>query len=142
MTVRKKKYTLSFEPEIDFQMIGISSHHSDYRLVFGINSAMGIQLERCQEAYLVSSKKGNIDHPMYEYHSPEDRIDFYLIHNKHGGSVLIPEKSAIDYFLFLVNNFVFTEEELVTALRKVDSVLAVYVFNPIEIESAQNIVFN
>jgi hypothetical protein len=78
---------------------------------------------------------------MYEYHSEDDRIDYYLIKNKQNGSTLIPEKPSIDYFLFLVNNGVYSLDELIGKLRKVESVLGVYPFEPEMIDSAEKLVF-
>lgn len=140
---RKKKYTLTLDQEFDFDMIGLCSHHSDYRLVWGINQELGLQLARSEEEYLIEGKKNEVyPHVMYEYHSEDDRIDYYLIKNKQNGSTLIPEKPSIDYFLFLVNNGVYSQDELIGKLRKVESVLGVYPFEPEMIDSAEKLVFS
>ena len=65
-----------------------------------------------------------------------------MIKNKIQGKLLIPEKAAIDYFLFVCNNTVIELENLLKKLKSIESVLAAYSFNPVEIPSAENIVFN
>ncbi len=107
----------------------------------GINQELGLQLARSEEEYLIEGKKNEVyPHVMYEYHSEDDRIDYYLIKNKQNGSTLILEKPSIDYFLF-VNNGVYSLDELIGKLRKVESVLGVYPFEPEMIDSAEKLVF-
>ena len=54
---KQKKHTLTLECEYDFEMIGICSHHSDYRLVWGINSVLNLNLEKADEDFIVVNKK-------------------------------------------------------------------------------------
>ncbi len=54
---KRKKYTLELEPELDFNMIGICSHHSDYRLAWGINQHLGLHLIKCEENFELMNKK-------------------------------------------------------------------------------------
>lgn len=141
---RKKKHTLTFEQAYDFDMIGVCSHHSDYRLAWGINNAVNLKLTKCDEEYVVTNKKGEkiSSHSMYEFLDEENRLEYYLIRNKENGKFLIPEKPSIDYFLFLNNNVAIELEEIVFELKKVSSILGVYPFDPEEIESTGNLVFN
>lgn len=139
-----KKHVLTFEQEYDFDMIGLCSHHNDYRLAWGINEKLNIQLTKSEENYVVANKKGIkiSEHSMYEFKDNENFIEYYLLKNKHLGKYLIPEKPAIDYFLFLFENRIWEPEELVSVLRGIPSILGGFVFNPEEIDSTENIVFN
>ena len=141
---RKKKHTLTFDQDFEFDMIGVCSHHSDYRLVWGINDGVGLQLTTCDESYMVTNKKGEVvsAHSMYEFVDEENRLEYYLIKNKHNGKYLIPEKPSIDYFLFMNNNFAVDLDEISMKLKGVKSILGVYPFDPEEIDSAANLVFN
>lgn len=141
---RKKKYTLTFEQSYDFDMIGVCSHHSDYRLAWGMNEIIGLHLTKCEEEYVLTNKKGDevSRHSMYEFIDEENRLEYYLIKNKHNGKFLIPEKPSIDYFLFLNNNVAVDLDELATTLKNVSSILGVYPFDPEELESTGNLVFN
>lgn len=140
-----KKYQLVFEQEFDFDMIGISSHHNDYRLVWSINAELGLKFVRSKEPYLLHSNKKRTAvaaHTMYEYHCEEDQADYYLIKNKEEGHFLIPEKPSVDYFIFVCERDVVDMEKLGENLRNVSSILAIFHFSPEELESTENIVFN
>jgi len=141
---KSKKHILAFEEQIDFEMIGLCSHHSDYRLVWAINDLLKYKLVKSDEEFIVTNKKGEpiSSHSMYTYYDEENRLDFYLIKNKVEGKFLIPEKSAIDYFLFLCDNVSIEAADVVKQLKLVPSVLAAYLFDPEEISSTQNLAFN
>lgn len=141
---KKKKHILSFKDEIDFEMIGICSHHSDYRLVWGINDKVKLKFIKSDEDFIVTNRKGETisEHSMYSFVDDENRLDYFLIKNKTQGKMLIPEKAAIDYFLFLCNNTIIEIDDFLKELKSVESVLAAYMFEPSEIPSAENIVFN
>ncbi|MBL1281358.1 MAG: IPExxxVDY family protein [Fluviicola sp.] len=137
---KKKKHILSFEEAVEFDMIGICSHHSDYRLAWNINTSLNIHLNKI-ENYLLSGKKGiETAHSMYEFSDEEDRLTYFLIKNKQDGHYLIPEKSAIDYFLFLCDNCAVEISDVLAKLKTASSVLGAYQFAPKDIASAQNVV--
>ena len=140
---RRKKYTLELDDDLEFDLVGICSHHSDYRLAWGINQQLGLHLSKCDEPYCVTDRKGEVvsSHSMYEYFDDSDRLEYYLIKNKYQGKYLVPEKSSIDFFLFLCDNVTVEMQELVINLKEVPSILGVYPFDPEELASAQNIVF-
>lgn len=140
---KKKKHTLELDQEIDFDLIGICSHHSDYRLAWGINQLLELHLSKCDEDYCVTDRKGVVvsTHSMYEYQDENDRLVYYLIKNKNQGKYLISEKTGIDYFFFLCDNWAIELFDIISDLKKVPSILGVYSFDPQELPSAQNIVF-
>lgn len=141
---KRKKHILSFEDEIDFDMIGICSHHSDYRLVWGINDKVKLKFTKSDDDFIITNRKGEVvsEHSMYTFVDEENRLEYYLIKNKTQGKMLIPEKAAIDYFMFLCNNNAVEVDDLMKSLKSVESVLAAYAFDPSEIPSVENIVFN
>ena len=55
---KQRKYTLSVDYEYNYEMIGICSHHNDYRLVWGINNVLDLSLEKADEDFIVVNKKG------------------------------------------------------------------------------------
>ena len=140
---KKKKHTLELDQEIDFDLIGICSHHSDYRLAWGINQCLELHLSKCDEDYCVTDRKGIVvsTHSMYEYLDEDNRLVYYLIKNKNQGKYLISEKTGIDYFFFLSDNWAIEISDIILDLKKVPSILGVYPFDPLELPSAQNIVF-
>lgn len=141
---KQKRHTLTFEQEYNFDMIGICSHHNDYRLAWSLNERLNIQLTKSEDDYIVVNKKGlrMSEHSFYEFRDTENLTEYYLIKNKSQGKFLIPEKPAIDYFLFLFENHVLDPIELVEDLKNVSSVLGGFVFDPEEFDSTENIVFD
>jgi|LauGreDrversion4_2_1035121.scaffolds.fasta_scaffold05345_5 hypothetical protein len=141
---KTKKHILTFEQEYDFDMLGICSHHNDYRLAWGINEELSIQLKKAEEDYVITNKKGQkiSQHSLYEFRDEENLIEYYLIKNKSLGKYLIPEKPAIDYFLFLFENHIWEPEDLLVKLKNISSVLGGFIFDPEEFESTELLVFN
>lgn len=140
-----KTYTLDFESSIDYDLIGICSHHNDYRLAWGINSDLQFHLAQSAEPFYVTITKKGITvhqpHSMFEYYEEENRVNYYLIKNKEEGKYLIPERPSIDYFLFIHRNGLIDAENLSERLRSVNSILAVFNLNPEDFPSASNIIF-
>lgn len=141
---KKKKYTLLMETSVDFDMIGICTHHSDYRLAWGINDRLNIHLTKLDEDYVTYNKKGEevSSHSMYGFYDKENRVDLFLVKNKSQGKYLIPEANTIDYFLFICENHSVDPEDLIRKLKQVNSILGAYSFEPEELSSAQNLVFS
>lgn len=139
--VKKKKHILAFEEEVEYDLIGICSHHSDYRLAWNVNETLDLKLTKI-ESYQVFNKAGSnvTEHSTYEFIDEENRLTYFMIKNKHEGQFLIPEKPAIDYFLFLCDNCTIELNELLIKLKSASSILGVYQFFPEEISSAKSIV--
>lgn len=139
-----KKYHLELEHEIDFDIIGICSHHNDYRLAWSINASLGFHFEQLSEAYqLVHVKKGQklkTMHTMFEFHDIENHLCYTLIKNKADGKFLIPEKPSIDFFLLIRDREMINLESFCSKLRMVSSVVAVFPFEPEELNSIENII--
>lgn len=142
---KTKKYQLELENECDFDMIGISSHHNDYRLAWCLNAELKLGFELSPEPYIVTSvKKTGHTHnsfPMFEYHDHDDMLDYYLVKNKNEGKFLIPEKPLIDFFLFILERGMIDTLEFGLKLRDVTSVLAIFHFEPEELNSAEKLIF-
>ena len=140
---KQRKHNLIIDYECDYGMIGICTHHVDYRLAWGINEKLFLELEKANDDFVVEPKKGLVSyHSLCEFKDDENMIDYFLIKNKSEGKFLIPEKQEIDYFLFLLENYQDRLDELMRKLRTVPSVLAVFNFDPEEINSTENLVFN
>jgi hypothetical protein len=141
---KQKKHILSFEQAYDFDLIGLCSHHNDYRLAWSINEVLHIQLSKSIEDYIVINKKGQevSRHSYFLFKDEESLIEYYLIKNADKGKFLIPEKPSIDYFLFVYENHLIDPEDLVQQLRESQSVLGSFLFDPEEIDSTEFIVFN
>jgi hypothetical protein len=141
---KPKKHILSFEPEYDYEMWGICSHHRDYRLVWNINDKLNLNLEKADEDFHTTDKKGSIQssHSLYSFTDEESSISYYLIKNKNLSKYLIPEQPTIDYFLFIQNDVLEASKGINQMLNNIPSVLGVYQFDPEEFDSTEMLVFN
>lgn len=140
---KQHKYNLILDTDYDYDMIGICSHHSDYRLVWGLNELLRLNLAKADDSFAVTSKKGQIlsEHAYYHQQDEENMMDFYLIKNKNEGKFLIPEKQQVDYFLFLLNNRTIELEDWLSKIKSHASVVTAFIFDPTEFNSTENIVF-
>lgn len=137
-----QKHTLFIETDYDYDMIGICSHHSDYRLAWGINELFRLHLAKADDLFEVNLKKNEKSRHAYYFQYDEDNLlDIYLVKNKGEGKFLIPEKQQIDYFLFLKNNATFDMDEWLLKLKNHPSILAAFLFDPTEFESTENLSF-
>ena len=90
------KRKLMLEEEYDFELIGICSSHSDYRLCWGINSALSIELNKGDDFSVLEKKTGEHLHSYYEFYDEENHIEFYLIKNISSNyQMLVPEKDQL-----------------------------------------------
>lgn len=139
---KQHKYNLVLDADYDYDMIGICSHHSDYRLVWGMNELLKLKLAKADDTFVVTSKKGvSSQHPYYFQLDEENMMDFYLIKNKSDGKFLIPEKQQVDYFFFLLNNRAVDPEEWLAKIKTHASVLTAFIFDPASFSSTESIVF-
>jgi hypothetical protein len=124
-------------------MIGVCSHHNDYRLVWSINNELNLSLAKSDEDFVVVNKKGvNVSrHPFYEFEEEDTMVQFFLIKNKRDSKFLVPEKVEFDYFIFICEDNFDDHSDFLEQIRQVGSVLTAVEFNPMEISSTENLVF-
>lgn len=140
---KQQKYNLTLEADYNYNMIGICSHHSDYRLVWGLNELLKLKLIKAENLFDVNHKKsGFSQHNYFIQRDGEEMLDYYLIKNKADGKYLIPEKQQIDYFLFLVNNHIIEVDDLLQKIKSHPSVLTAFNFDPTEFSSTENLIFD
>jgi len=144
MIKKSKKYTLTLDVEETYRMLGICSHHSDYRLVWGINNELNTNFIKAEKLFQVFGKKGTIvsEHSYYTFFDEENEINYYLIKNKCDNHYLIPEKIEFDYFFFICEDHYDLQKNIITKLRGVGSVLTASELDAKNIKSTENIDFN
>ncbi len=140
-----KKYQIAFDLDVNYDMIGISSHHQGYRLAWNMNKFLELNLSLSLEPFVITViKKGNYEHQefsMFEYDDESNKVKYYLIRNKENGKFLVPEQPNIDYFLFIVETGMVDVKTLCDNLKSIPVVLAVFHMDPLGISSTENIVF-
>ena len=136
------KHKLVLEEDFNFDLIGICSSNADYRLCWGINNALNIALAKTEDLGIKVKKEGEHLYSFYSYYDEAEHIEFYLVKNlSNQYRKLIPEKDQIDYFLVVKNNFTQEINDMLTRLKRVDSILTAFVFNPDELKSKEYLVF-
>ena len=143
--MKKKKFTLDSVIEYDYDLIGICSHYSDYRLMWSLNSTLNLGLTKEKDLFKVEGPKkvGDMEFPSYSYKDVLDYTFYRVIKNKFGPHTLISEANNIDYFLFVQNG---SNEDLklklINKLRECNEVLGVFNLDPASFNSTQYIDLN
>ncbi len=140
---KNRKHILSLDYDYNYRMIGVCSHHIDYRLVWSINNDLNLSLEKSDEEFIVVNKKGVhlSRHTFYEFRVENTMVNFFLIKNKSETKFLVPEKIEFDYFIFICDDNFNENSGFLENLKQVGSVLTAVEFNPEEISSTENLVF-
>jgi len=136
------KHKLVWEEDYDFDLIGICSSNSDYRLCWGINTALDTKLVRGEDYALKSKKEGEYFFSFYECFDEETGEEVYLIKNQsYNFKKLIPEQDKIDYFLIVKNNYSYEISDLLAKLKKLESILTAFSFDVEDLKSKSNLIF-
>lgn len=137
------KHTLTWDDEIDYDLIGICCHQKDYRLCWTINEHFGFMLAKVDEPFMVSGKKGELisSHSFYAWTDEANYAQYYLIKNNDNSKFLIPEKAQIDYFLVIQDAGVVELDVLLTQLKEISSILTALIIDPASLPSKNRLIF-
>lgn len=111
-----------------FEIIGICSGLSDYRLAWNLNKSFSWQLAHSDHVLKIPQKKSNESNEFsyYQYLGYEDLTDLYLIKNKQQSKPLLEDLPQLDYILVVKNNLVLDIDELLNLLRQHQQIIAAY----------------
>lgn len=136
------KHKLELDFEFDYQLIGICTHHNDYRLAFEMNQQFDISLAKSDELiekHLKSKKEEHVFFPFYQYIDENSETSYILVKNKNINTYLVSEKPSIDFF-FIVRSFDETPiRQLIDQMKMIQIVIGAYDFDPYELESMKYI---
>jgi len=136
------KLKLELDEDFDFDLIGICSSFTDYRLCWGINKTLSINLERIEDYSMQNKKDGKFFFSFYEYFNESTEENFFLIKNQsYNFKKLITEQDKIDYFLIIKNNYEIEIDNLLMKLKALDSVLTAFSFDVEALKSKSNLIF-
>lgn len=136
------KLVLDLEFDFDFSLFGISSHVANYRLAWGINKLLEIDLERVEDIDLSFEihKTGNFS--LYRFDDEDSYTTFHLLSNRCETGYLIPELKQIDFFIQYWGPMAKKElSSFKDELREIPSVLASMQIDPMELKSRNNLLF-
>jgi len=137
------KHTLQLEDDFNFDLIGLCSHQSDYRVCWSVNEHLGLHLSKSLEPFMVSGKKGEVvsSHSLYEWYDENNAVEYFLIKNKYNTQFLIPEKSQIDYFLVIREAGIVDVDDFLTKVKEISSILTAFIFEPGDLKSGSKLIF-
>lgn len=125
---KTKRYELTFEDDTTIEVYGLSSAYIDYRLAWELNSFFTIQLEKMEEKMEVEDRKTKLLNSFFVYFfsDEENWTEYYLIRNKQENCYLVTGMQFVDYFLVIKENKTYSSEELLSSLRKINGIVAVF----------------
>jgi len=143
MAKSRKVHKLEVEPDFSFILIGISSHESDYKLIWAINAKLELKLSRIPNL-VISDPKSSLTQE-FSYYSGESREGDFQIHflaNKCDSGFLIPELGNIDFFLKLTGEIYDQHKKtILDGLKDTGLVLATFQIQPETLKSKGRLVF-
>lgn len=137
---RVKKIKLEIDDELEFPILGLSTALGDYRLAWELNSKLNLGFRKLDGSTFFSipdKSKKVIDYEYYSYVNEEEMSKFFLVKNKQKGSTLFNDRDRLDFFLVLRDNFIYEIEDLITDLRKIEGIIAVFSFSSSEFEFSE-----
>ena len=136
---KKQTFTLDYQEDYDFILLGIFCAYRDYRLCFEIDKLLDLSLERLTDIELKMEKKGSTGlFPVFLSTNVDDEF-YFIIGNKGNNGHFIPELKQIDYFLKIRNFSRYTKaEDLVKKIKTISIVSSVIEIIPKELKSAEN----
>ena len=140
----KKKLTLNYQPELEFTLIGISSHENDYHLSWVLNQKLGLQFIKANNLVILQPESElSQEFPVFNYEDEDALLVYNLISNKCEQGYLISEFKNIDFFLQISGeiNKGFLDQ-LLEKLRNSGAVNASFVLDPKKIKSAEKLILH
>jgi hypothetical protein len=158
-----KLYLDEFD-EVDYDLIAIHSSLEDYRLAYFINQKLPVLLSKSKDEIGVTVNEGEAFFTKYVFDDLNNDVLWTLIQNKneiiiHKKSTgqnlflntnveiatkvyLLSELKKVDYFLKIENNTTaLILDEIITNLKSIDRISAVYAVIPEKIKSKNNLIF-
>lgn len=101
MAKKNKLEPAEFEPE--GTLFGIATAMRAFQLVHFINKALYINLAASGDDLKISQSDSEESEyfPLYTYHDPELRTDFFLFPNSNGSSMVFPSLRQMNFFILL-----------------------------------------
>jgi hypothetical protein len=126
--MKPKKYTISYDEDIEFEVLAICSPFPDFRLIWNINMAAELQLARAEEAFSLVNKKGEVlsMHSKYYWYDQNEEVQYMMLKNFEQGKRLVPELDQVDYFLFIQTDYDSPTKRVHKALSTCDAVMAAF----------------
>lgn len=136
------KFALDVEYDYEFQLFGISCHEKDYRVCWALNNSFGFELHKIDDLE-IKDKKQKQPHgfSVFGFFHEDSYTEYFLISNRHGKTMLIPEHKSADYFFMVKGSILMTDEEVLAKLKSINFILTAFNINVHDLKSKKNLVF-
>ena len=134
---------LSFELDLDFLLVAITSQLKDYRLCYHINKELNADFRKIND-YELNLFAGNepMQFSQYFYQNKTSETAFYIIANRGATGFLIPELSSVNYFMLIKDHF--DDEDfnnMLSRLKRIENIKKAVKIDPIKVKSNENLLF-
>jgi hypothetical protein len=126
--------------------IGISSKLHDYRLVYEINKALGLALEKTEDLQVIYFAKDAEDesiseHSCYSGSDPDILLTYFLVTNAGSQGFRLLQQKEADFFL-LVKGTGETEmkDDLIKQVRKLPNVLMAFTIDQKKMANVESLI--
>ncbi len=139
----KKVFKLELQADTDFLLAGIICSYKDYRLCFELNDVLKLQLKRKKDHTVYLGKPGAV--AVFSHYAFTNKFgeEFFVLSNKSTTGILVPEKSAFDFWVMIKKtggNFNFNE--FITKIKSIEIVSAVSEIFPEQLKSTDNLLID
>jgi hypothetical protein len=136
------KHTLEINYDYDFVLIGISSHEKDYRICWGLNNKLGLDLVKVEPLEIKDKKQDDLSHfSLFSCERPDEFMEYFIIANRSEKGMLIPEQKQMDYF-FIIRGEIENDTvmEMIKQIKEIDLVQTAFRIDVASLKSKQNLI--
>lgn len=133
-------YTLDIETNYEFDLIGISSHEKNYRLVWSLNKCMGWNLRRIEDISM-NQRGGDSLHAQFRFFHPTEHSIITLIDNKTPVGFFLPDVQHFDYVLKIDDDQFGCDDAFFKKLRNNPFIITAHPLDVDKLKSKQNLLY-
>jgi len=135
------KYILEDDFEDECALFAISCHAKDFKLTWAINNALNISLIKDKDVVLHTKKKGNVLFSNYTFLDKESGVEYKLVGNKTGSTMLVKEQKAADFWLIVYDPPEGIKSGVLEKLRGINTILMSFEVDANSLASRSNLIF-
>ena len=137
---RTKRVKLQVDTEINFKLIGISSHENDYRLVWAINNQLQMQFVRTDNLVIHDRLGTELGFSRFVYYDEDRYLTYKLISNRCPDGFLFQEIRNFDFIMQVTKEMTDTEiKGFIKKLKAVEVISASFLLDPEKFKGLRDI---
>ncbi|MBX2845116.1 MAG: IPExxxVDY family protein [Saprospiraceae bacterium] len=138
-----KTFKLKLEDTHEQIAFALVCAEKEYRICWEINTILQLQLERVKDHEIKNKQGEKSQFSLFKYINEDDLLDYFLLRNKTGGNILIPEFKLADYILIIEGEIWQVDvDKLKNELLTINSIQTVLTINSNQLKSKQNLIID